>query len=356
MKLGILWKGIVLLFCLSRIALAAGGIGGTGSPQGGIGGTGLIDIGFIQRFGSIFVNGSEYELDAQTRYVVDGVVVNALPLHLGEAVQVSATLRNGRWLAQAVTIEHALAGRVDSIDLATRSLSLLGQTVVLAEEVQIHAPQGGLQELSTLQPGVAVQISALAIGEHRWLAYGVTILAIPAHQPAPVLLRGTVTHLMTQTSTVMVNGVSATLSPHLLPTLHLGDQLQLVGEQQHGTLHFTQARRLPKLPISPVTVLGLVSPDGQQLHSPVGEMPLATTLPATPEQAALLHATLDTLGQLNVQHIQHPINPMTINLPAMPQHGTPATQMLMRNGMVSPNLPRMQIPGIHIPVIPMMRR
>ncbi|MGC8808429.1 MAG: DUF5666 domain-containing protein, partial [Thiomonas sp.] len=133
--LGVLWAvGLVWMAVCAAAApggiggtgITRGGIGGTGISPGGIGGTGIVAVGPIQRFGSIFVNGTEYALPAETRYQVDGHAASQQSLHLGDLVAVRARVQSGKILAVEVHVDHAIVGRITHIDRAQGLLRVLG--------------------------------------------------------------------------------------------------------------------------------------------------------------------------------------------------------------------------------------
>lgn len=185
-----------------------GGIGGTGISPGGIGGTGIVAIGPVQRFGSIFVNGGEYELPAQTRYRVDGQPASEKSLNLGDMVRVHAVEQGGRLDALAVDISHAVIGRVSQIDQSAARLVVLGQTVQILPGTLLRTAENQPMPLSRLKVGDEVRISALDQGAGHWQAMRLTQLsAPPAGRGSPFLLRGKIEATSAQPQRVKINGV-----------------------------------------------------------------------------------------------------------------------------------------------------
>lgn len=185
-----------------------GGIGGTGISPGGIGGTGIVAIGPVQRFGSIFVNGGEYELPAQTRYRADGQPASEKSLHLGDLVRVHAVEQGGRLDALAVDISHAVIGRVSQIDQSQGQLVVLGQTVQILPGTLLRTAEDQPLPLSRLKVGDEVRISALDQGAGHWQAMRLTQLSVPpAGHGSPFLLRGKIEATSAQLQRVKINGV-----------------------------------------------------------------------------------------------------------------------------------------------------
>lgn len=117
----------------------AGGGGGSGFfAGGGTGGTG-VHVGSVSKFGSVFVNGVEFDT-ASARIVLDGVESGSGDqaardgLAVGKVVRVEGEDRgDGTGTAARIVYNEDIVGPVESvavIDTATRRLVVMGQTVV----------------------------------------------------------------------------------------------------------------------------------------------------------------------------------------------------------------------------------
>ena len=97
--------------------------------SGGIEGTGISE-GTITSFGSVFVNGVEFNTDDAT-ILVDGQMASEDDLGIGMVVTVEGTFdNNGRTgRANVITYEELVKGTVDAIDLDEKTLVVLGQSV-----------------------------------------------------------------------------------------------------------------------------------------------------------------------------------------------------------------------------------
>jgi hypothetical protein len=130
------------LGCLLMVAvlIGCGGGGGGGDSSvanngGGIGGTGITSSGTIDGFGSIFVNGVEFETDAAT-IVLDSNSANESDLRLGMVVTVRGAVddngRNGT--ADNVEFDDDVQGPIAVItvdaDGSSKTLTVLGVTVL----------------------------------------------------------------------------------------------------------------------------------------------------------------------------------------------------------------------------------
>ena len=126
---------LLLIFTLS-----CGG-GGPSVAGGGIDGTGIISTGIIAAFGSIYVNGSEFDtsnaviiVDGEVIGTGDEVVLDNLDVGRVVTVEGSAGKDDASFIADRVLYRDNVEGPVQSIksiDARTREIVVLGQTVIL---------------------------------------------------------------------------------------------------------------------------------------------------------------------------------------------------------------------------------
>jgi hypothetical protein len=119
------------------VALSIGGLYACGGG-GGTATSSVTSVGVITGFGSIFVNGVEFETDDST-VSLDGDSSTAGQLELGMVVKVSGTV-NGDGItgnASSISFNDEVQGPVSSIsvgpDGATKTLSIIGSTVHVDE-------------------------------------------------------------------------------------------------------------------------------------------------------------------------------------------------------------------------------
>lgn len=145
-------KKNVLYGCLLTIMLAVlascggGSVGGSGATvaEGGIGGTGISN-GPITGFGSIFVNGVEYDT-RNAEILVEGVNVGTGDsavlnnLAVGKVVTVEGSIPSGtQGVATRVHFNDNVEGPLQNItviDANTRELTVMGQTVIANTNTQ----------------------------------------------------------------------------------------------------------------------------------------------------------------------------------------------------------------------------
>lgn len=139
-----------IMLCGALVALTAAlaipGCGGGGSSNlaSGIGGTGkAASSGSITRFGSIFVNGVEYDIDTASCTVDDSDVTGNCQanLSLGMVVTVLGTTTNATGTASEVVfdanVEGPVSGLITQPDGLTRVFSVLGLNAVVDQAVTL---------------------------------------------------------------------------------------------------------------------------------------------------------------------------------------------------------------------------
>ena len=148
------------------------GIGGTGIGTGGggnvagIGGTGITTTGTITGFGSIFVNGIEFDTGS-ARISLDDSPGGEDDLGLGMVVTVTGTVDDSgrRGVAEQVVFDDAVQGPVATItpspDGQRKTLAVLGVRV-LAERASTVFEHTGFD---SLQPGDVVEVSGFVNGD-----------------------------------------------------------------------------------------------------------------------------------------------------------------------------------------------
>jgi hypothetical protein len=379
---------------LGGTGIDPGGIGGTGISPGGIGGTGIVAIGPVQRFGSIFVNGGEYELPAQTRYRVDGQPASEKSLHLGDMVRVHAVGQGGRLDALAVDISHAVIGRVSQIDRSAGRLVVLGQTVQILPGTLLRTAENQPLPLSRLKVGDEVRISALDQGAGHWQAMRLTQLsAPPAGHGSPFLLRGkieatSIEATSAQPQRVKINGVWLPLRSGAAQTgLAVGAEVVARGSQQ------SQGNVIDSLqPIAPlaapigarVAMVGFLQAGSQgrqgwelqgfQIRGADALMKAQLQSAARPQAAPVfIVGTLTAAQTVAVERVISNVNALQFALPPLAGAQTPPAKtgdvgsmtgtasQFMSNGaglstpspaFVAPTLPAVIQPGFTVPSIP----
>ncbi len=134
---------------LALAVLLSAGCGGGGGystppvvtppPTGGITRTGIgYAEGPITGFGSVIVNGVEYDTSAAT-FTKDGAAATQDDFSVGQVVQVKGSIDNNNSNASANSVEFndAVEGPVSSVDAVANTIVVLGQTVQISATTSI---------------------------------------------------------------------------------------------------------------------------------------------------------------------------------------------------------------------------
>lgn len=142
---------------------------------GGMGGTGQvssISSGPITDFGSVFVSGVEYETNS-TVFMVDGQSgVTQNELKKGMLVFVEATLLEDnvtkailKRMADRISYSDTVEGPVQAIEASGRTLTVMGQTILITDQTVIDDSVPG-RDLTSLVPNVdIIEVSGFVSGE-----------------------------------------------------------------------------------------------------------------------------------------------------------------------------------------------
>lgn len=166
-------------------ALVVSSCGGGGSTTaGGIGGTG-VSYGPVTGFGSVIVNGVEYETDASTSYTVEDVNDTEDAIDVGMMVTV---IHDDTDNAISVTYQDNVEGPIatGSIDAGAGSFEVLGITV----QTDALTFFDGTTDLTTLNDGDFVEVSGYLVAGSTVQATRVELK--PAGDCTEIEVKGTV--------------------------------------------------------------------------------------------------------------------------------------------------------------------
>ncbi len=352
--------GLVLCALLTGFTAPGGGIGGTGQPRGGIGGTGVTAIGVIQRFGSIFVNGTEYHLLPATRYRIDGRPAVRRALRRGDTVFVEGHIRPRRATAASVRVQHALIGIIEASSRHARTLQILGQKVHLTADTLVRPATGDLKV------GMDVAVSALARAPGIWQATRVHVFTPrPRAVAQPFLIRGPLQDL-TSTS-ARIGGVRYRLADtHGRPAI--GHDVVARGWYREGHPVITAIRGATTLADARgarILVAGYFHGKTMAWRYEDSTLRARTPLPPPTSRPAFIVALRTAPDHFVITKVMTPIHVMTFGLPSAvigptaavhPTITRPAGLSGMAPSLVSP--PAIMRPPVAMtrPAMPMMSR
>ena len=213
----------VFLTVLSSLLLFAcsGGEGGTGATAN----SSDVSVGQITGFGSIFVNGVEFET-ASSVISLEGVEGSESDLKLGMVVIVKGTINSDglTGIADSVSVKEVIKGVVQTNNMVD-TLTVMGQTI----EVSAATRFDGVVDITAIPPGGVVEVSGFV------KANGViTAARIELSDGTESKLFGTVKNLDTNlkifhVGTLIVNYLNADISGVANGTLMEGQFVEIKG-------------------------------------------------------------------------------------------------------------------------------
>lgn len=150
------------------LALSACGGGGGGSSTG-TATTSSTTVGTVTGFGSVFVNGVEFETDTST-VSMDDANGDDSNLRVGMVVTVQGSIDNGGTTGVATSVEYddELEGVVVSNNIApggtTGTLDIMGQTVTVTATTVFDSDVAGVTSVDLIAAGNVVEVSGFADG------------------------------------------------------------------------------------------------------------------------------------------------------------------------------------------------
>ncbi len=209
-------RRIIITTVLSISILSCGGEGTL--MTAGISGTGIV-LGVITGFGSIFVNGVEYDID-QASVDVDGNSAGGQNnLAIGMLVQLAATDNgDGTGLATSVVYDDAIEGPIEGAPVLSttnknlKTLNILGQTVLIdAASTTFTIDNGTNFSFDTIAGDDVVEVSGFAdFNSSMIIATRVEKKVGQPNAPIVVELHGVIESV--GTGTITVQGVSVDIT------------------------------------------------------------------------------------------------------------------------------------------------
>jgi hypothetical protein len=223
--------GLLLAPAAAAVLVACGGGGGgTGTTSGGEGASSVVANGTLTGFGSIFVNGIEY--DISTANITDdlGNTQPASALKMGMQVELTGsdpTTVGGMGSGGTVVFSSNIEGPVDSTDPSTNTITMLGQAVgVNGDTVWDSSLAGGLGGLTA---GELLKVYTLYdTANNRYIASRIE----PDSGITQYKLRGMVSNLNATAMTYTVGSTTIDYSGVAAPPAGLANGLVATAELQ----------------------------------------------------------------------------------------------------------------------------
>lgn len=224
---------------LISVLCSCGGGGGSSVASlgddggGGIGGTGLTSSGAINGFGSIFVNGVEFETDT-AEIIIDGESSADSALRLGMVVLVTGTLNEDELTGTADRVEFSneVQGPIESVvrdrDGNAALIIVLGNEIIVERTVTVFDSAN----FNSLAVGDLVEISGFASQEERFVATRVERISAFVDGVSEIELKGVVSRLagtLFELNGVVVDFSSADISQLSSGSISLGLAVEVRG-------------------------------------------------------------------------------------------------------------------------------
>lgn len=226
---------------LAGVAFGVAACGGGGGSVGGIDRLG-VSSGQVTGFGSIYVNGVEWETSGAD-IIIDDSPGTESDLRVGQVVTVRGELGPSGTTGRADTIEfdNSLEGPIASIDGAAGTFVVLGQTVITSADTRfddsITDPLvDGSRTLADLTAGVFVEVSGYRDAQGAVRATRIEERATRAE----VEVKGVVTGLDSGDSTFGLGALTVSFAGAMLEDfdgpIANGDYVEVEGTLSGGTL------------------------------------------------------------------------------------------------------------------------
>jgi len=192
------------IFAMALTLLACGGGSGEDGQNAGIEGTGSGQSGAISGFGSIFVNGIEFDT-SNADIFIDGQPATESQLDIGMQVAVTSTPEANSGTQQvAARVIHLsqVAGTLQAIDAVNETVQIAGQPVHINHDTILTAANGSRIALDDLNIGDNVLCSAYIDNDANFVA---TYLRVQSASSSAVTLSGLVRDLNLSTSNFRIN-------------------------------------------------------------------------------------------------------------------------------------------------------
>ena len=194
------WK-LITTAALSAALAACGGGNGSDSAAAGPTATSTESVGTVTGFGSVFVNGVEWET-GQATFEIDDDAGSESDLKVGHIVRVSGSIAaDGSATADHIEYDAELEGPISAIDLGAGTVTVLGTIAAITDDT-VFDDDSGVSSIADLSVGDFVEINGYPMSDG-------SILAVHLERETDegeVEIVGLIENLDTSASTFDING------------------------------------------------------------------------------------------------------------------------------------------------------
>ena len=197
------------------IVIAATGLSLAGCSGGGSSSTQNTAVGAITSFGSVFVNGCEYDTDSAS-ISVDGQPGTEDDLSVGDVVEISGPSNCVTGKALSINFADDLEGIVDSNSVSaatsTGTMVVMGQSITVTPITIFEDETGSIATIDAIAAGNVVEISGFGVGKGNIVASRIEVKAA-THTPGnEIEVKGVVSGLDNGASTFAIGGLTVDYS------------------------------------------------------------------------------------------------------------------------------------------------
>ena len=201
-----------------------GGGGGGGDGGGGAASSGLTTTGIVSGFGSVYVNGVEYETDSSTFSLDDGDdgPENEGELGIGMVVTLTGTVNPDGITGTASHIEYddelegiVISENIDDVT-GTGTMDVMGQIVTVDEATIFESDVLGVTNMWDITADMVVEVSGYPTGDGTIFATRVEVERA-THAGEEIEVKGIIKNLNLGASTFTIGGLTVDFSAALLP-------------------------------------------------------------------------------------------------------------------------------------------
>jgi len=192
------------------VVLGLSACGGGGSGSGSTAATaGAASVGTITGFGSIFVNGVEFQTNSAS-ITIDGVPANESNLAVGMVAELRGSSSGASGVATSINISDELEGIVQSNSIPpagnSGTLVIMGQSVTVDVNTLFESKVGSIAGIDQISAGNIVEVSGYSDGTGTVFATRIEVKAADlatylASHPNGIEVKGLVSNLNTGAQT-----------------------------------------------------------------------------------------------------------------------------------------------------------
>ena len=233
---------LLLPFVLGLSLITLNGCGGGGSmvAEGGIGGTG-VSMGRVSSFGSLFVNGVEFDVNSSD-FIYEGqpavTVGDDSGIRVGMVVRITGAVDGATGMADIVEYASLFMGTLSSKTIAsneTGTLDAMGQHVTVDADT-VYDDGGSGKLLSALPLGALIEVSGFSDGMGNVLATRIEVKA-QNYSGETLDVKGLASSLDTSIKSFQLGSLNIIYSAIDLPAgITEGTYVEAKGTLQNNTL------------------------------------------------------------------------------------------------------------------------